>query len=139
MLGLFILPLIAAIVAVGLSFVWYGPLLGKQYAIIKGIDGTGMKSGMLVKMILELVFNYITFLGFLLIMSVFQAVVIKSAIIFSIVFWLIIVAPMIASEAVWSGKGAMNSFKLFLIKGGVSLISFVVSAILFVLLVGIFA
>lgn len=145
MLGFFLLPLIGAMVVTVLGAVWYGPIFGKQYQMIMGVtpemmavDPMANKKNMRINMVIELVMNFIMFFGFFIIMDMASAGTYSAALIFGSLFWLFIIMPNKASGAIWSGKGRKNTWTLFGIGAGYSLVSFLLVAVLFIALVPLF-
>lgn len=145
MLGLFLLPLIGAVVVTVLGAVWFGPIFGKQYRMIMGVtpemmamDPMGNKKSMIINMIIELVMNFIMFFGFFIIMDMASAGTYSAALIFGLLFWLFIIMPNKVSGIIWGGKSRKNSWALFGIGASYSLISFLLVAALFVALVPLF-
>ena len=141
MLPIFLLPLIAAVVMTALGYLWFGPIFGRFYNSAMGVSpemaGSSKKS-MMPKMVLDFVMSFIMFLGFLMILNIAQAGTYSSAILFGALFWVFIIMPNKASSAIWSNKTTKDSWVLFGITASYSLVSFVVSALLFIALVPIF-
>ncbi len=141
LLPIFLLPLIAAVVMTALGYVWFGPIFGRFYGSAMGVTPEMMASGkksMIPKMILDFVMSFIMFLGFLMILNIAQAGTYSSAILFGSLFWVFIIMPNKASSIIWGNRGTKDSWVLFGISAGYSLVSFVLTAILFIALVPVF-
>lgn len=141
MLGIFVLPLIAAIVVTILGVVWFGPLFGKSYMRVNGLSpemALANKKSMMPKMLLDFVMSFVMFFGFLMILNIAQAGTYSAALIFGSLFWVFMIMPNKASSVIWSNKNTKDSWVLFGITASYSLVSFVVSALLFIALVPVF-
>ncbi len=141
MLGIFILPLIAAVVATILGMIWFGPLFGNHYMRVMGINpemALANKKSMMPKMLLDFVLSFVMFLGLLMILNIAQAGSYGAALIFTLLFWGFIMLPTKASSVIWSNKTTKDAWVLFGLTAGYSLITFVVSAVLFIALVPLF-
>ncbi len=145
MLGIFILPFVGAIVATALGALWYGPLFGKQFMRAMGINPEvvamnpqAAKKDMMIRMGLEFVTTFIMFFGFLTLMNLAYAGTYSAALIFALLFWFFILMPNKATGALWSGRNARDSWALFGMGVGYSLVSFAIIAPLFILLLSFF-
>lgn len=142
MLAIFVLPLIGAVLMVVLSSIWYGPLFSKAYMSAMGINpalvGESNKKGMIVNTLLEFLMSYIMLFGFLTLMNIAYAGTFSAAVTFGALFWFFIVMPQKASGAIWSGRDSKSSWTLFGLGAGISLISFVLIAPVFIWLIKFF-
>ena len=135
------MPLVAALVASVLGFVWFGPLFGKHYMRVMGITPEMAESGkksMMPKMLLDFVMSFIMFFGLLMILNIAQAGTYSAAFIFTLLFWAFIMLPTKASGVIWSNKNTKDSWVMFGLTAGYSLVSYLVSALLFIALIPLF-
>lgn len=135
---IFLLPFAAAIVATIVGMVWYGPLFGKFYMQVMGvspelaeINKQNNKKDMMKRVGIDFVMSFILFLGFLTLMSYFVGTALV-AVKFAVVFWLFIIMPNKATSAIWSNKSNKDSWMLFGLTAGYSLVIFLIVAPMFV-------
>ncbi|OGI76541.1 hypothetical protein A3C57_00475 [Candidatus Nomurabacteria bacterium RIFCSPHIGHO2_02_FULL_33_12] len=147
MIGILLLPLAAAVLVTILGYVWYGPIFGKHFMRSMGINTSpemmeankqANKKDMIIRVVLDFVSSFIMFFGFLTIMNLAFASTYSAALIFGIIFWFFIIMPNKASGAIWSGRARRDSWTLFGINAGYSLVSFALVAPLFILLLRFF-
>ncbi len=139
-LAIFVIPFIGAVLATVIQSIWYGPLFSKAFMKAMGVDPMippteEMKKSMMISIVLELIMNFILFFGFFTLLGIAGAVTYISAAIFAAIFWFFMVMPLKASSAIWAGKGTKSNWVLFALGAGVSLISFVIVAPVFIWLV----
>jgi len=142
MLAIFILPLIGAVVMTIIGSIWYGPLFGKVYMRVISattpVDMQAAKKDMIIRMVIDFLMSFVMLFGFLTLMNLAYAGTYSAALIFGALFWFFVVMPQKASSAIWSGKNRSNSWALFGLTGGYSLLSFVIVAPLFIWLIKFF-
>lgn len=139
-LAIFVIPFIGAVVATVIESIWYGPLFSKSFMKAMGVDPMvspteEQKKSMMVSIILELLMNFVLFFGFFTLLGIAGAVTYISSVIFAAIFWFFMVMPLKASSAIWAGKGTKSNWVLFALGAGVSLLSFIAVAPLFIWLV----
>jgi len=141
MLGIFLLPLVGAVIVTVIGTLWYGPIFGKAYMRAMGVNpemAPANKKGMIGKVVLDFVMTFILLFGFLNVMNFAYAGTYSAAFIFALLFWFFIVMPMKASSAIWSGRDNKSSWTLFGLGAGYSLVSFAIAGPLFIWLIGFF-
>ncbi|MEK7497007.1 MAG: DUF1761 domain-containing protein [Patescibacteria group bacterium] len=121
--------LISSVFAIVLGAIWYGPLFGKKWLEVTGMDKVDMaRRQEMMKNVWKL---YIT--QFLL--CLFQVLVLAhlindtvkvSGLERSLWIWAAFIMPMIASGAMWNNDSARVSWARFLIQAGYQLVCFVV-------------
>jgi glycerol uptake facilitator-like aquaporin len=142
MLAIFILPLVGAILVTVLGAIWYGPLFGKQYMSAMGmtmpVDMAAAKKDMMIRMAIDFVMSFVMFFGFLTILNLSYAGTYKAALVIGALFWFFFVMTQKASGAIWSGRDRKNSWMLFGLNAGYSLVSFLLVGPLFIFLIRFF-
>jgi len=143
MLAIFILPLVGAILVTALGAFWYGSLFGKTYRSAMGItmpvDMAAAKKDMIIRTVLDFVSSFVMFFGFLTILNLSYAGTYKAALVIGALFWFFFVMTQKASGAIWSGRSKRESWVLFGLNAGYSLVSFLLVGPLFIFLIGFFA
>lgn len=142
MLAIFVLPLIGAAVVTVLGSIWYGPLFSKAYMQAMGITGPvnmdSARKDMMIRMVIDFLMTFVMLFGFLTLMNLAFAGTYTAALVFASLFWVFIVMPQKASNAIWSGRGKRDSWVLFFLGAGYSLLSFLIVAPLFIWLIKFF-
>ncbi len=123
--------LACAIAAMIVGFVWYGPLFGKAWMRIMGVETMSeeqkqaMKKGMWGMYAVQFVLSLIT-AGVLAVHIGYWSDASASAIGIAICTWFGFVMTATASAALWSGKPKNVAWKMFFISAGAQLVTFVV-------------
>ncbi len=121
------------VLSVALGFLWYGPVFGKQWMKLSGIqmpDGKPSISVMIKPIILSLVGSFLmsSVLSFSLVFhnTYYGTTGILTCISFAFVLWLGFIAPAYLNLTGWEGK----PWKLFFINAGYWLVFLLISAML---------
>lgn len=139
LLSVILLPIVGAIVSMLVGFIWYGPMMfGNTYKNLMHMvtieDPKIMLRDMKYRSLLGFLTNIIFYFGILVLMNLSYVSDIKSAVIFVVGFWFFIIMTEKSTQAIWSGKSSRDSFKLFLINAFYALVTLVINAVLFILL-----
>lgn len=125
-----LIAFICSVVSSVLGYIWYGPVFGKLYASIMGMDMNNPekmaqgKKMMPVMMLINFLGTFILFYAF----SFAAAILVnpnflKGIMIFALFIWAGFLIPMVISNSLWSGKSPKMSLQLFLIGAAYQLIS----------------
>lgn len=141
-MSIYLLSLIAAIVAQIMGTIWHMPLFGRIWGKSIGYemptDPEERKKGnkmMIVPLIINFAGNYATSFVLYLILAGFGAFAASPAIITALVIFSGFFLPMAAGAVMWRGYSVKNQWIQFGINAGFQLINLVVMALLFVWLV----
>ncbi len=119
--------LAAAIVAMVLGFVWYGPLFGKKWAKYVGVSEKEMMKGMPM----AAVGGFVTVLISSFVLAHFvSGLALGGSLFVSVLFWLAFMLPKAAGVVLWQGK----SVELFLIDASHDLVGLLLMSAVIVLL-----
>ncbi len=142
MLAIFVLPLIGAALVTVLGSIWYGPLFSKSYmramGIVAPVNMDTARKDMMIRMVIDFLMTFVMLFGFLTLMNLAFAGTYSAALVFAALFWFFIVMPQKASTAIWSGRGKGDSWTIFWLGAGYSIISFLIVAPLFIWLIKFF-
>ena len=113
--------LVSAVLAMVIGSLWYGPIFGKQYMKVMGMDmmTPEMKAAMKKKM------WGMYFVQFVLsLVSIYVLAYMGASVKMAFWVWLGFVMPTIGSGALWSGKSKSMSWSLFFLTAGCNLVTF---------------
>jgi hypothetical protein len=118
----------AAAAAVALGFLWYGPLLGRQWMALMGFTQASMEEARRKGMTLNYVLMAISALVMAYVLGVFTSVVTPTdALFLAFWLWLGFVATTLVGQVLWEGK----SWTLYAINAGYYFISMLLMAAIF--------
>lgn len=126
---IFIIPFIGAVIFELIGILWHGPIFGNAYMKAMGIstDPSSLdKKKMLKLMLVDGFLSYVFLFGFLMLMLqniAYSSNPYLSGLFFALVFFVFFVLPQKGAAALWSGRGAKDSWKLFGIGAGYILIA----------------
>ncbi|HWC57888.1 MAG TPA: DUF1761 domain-containing protein [Candidatus Paceibacterota bacterium] len=126
---------LAVVVFQVIGFVWYGPLFGKWWRRIVGASLEGVSSGeekarharMIPTYLLNLLASLVFILGYVVVVhtSFLPPLAVTIVVYFSFIL------PLLAQNALWSGKPRTYTWRMFLIQAGYQLLAIAVVWILF--------
>jgi hypothetical protein len=124
--------LVCGIAAMVIGYVWYGPLFGKAWMKIMGVDMSTispeerkkMQKGMAGAYILQFILSLIT--AGVLAVHIASWSDSTSSVAIATCTWFGFVMTTTASSALWSGKPKNVAWKMFFILAGAQLVTFVV-------------
>ena len=123
--------LVCGIISMVVGFVWYGPLFGKVWMEVMGVDmktmtpekmkemQKGMGSSYLATFVLALLTNYVLAVFIIGMPTV-------SGVMTAFWIWLGFVMPVVAGSAIWSGKPKNLGWKMFLTSAGYQLVTLLI-------------
>lgn len=125
--------LVCAILAMIIGFIWYGPLFGKSWMKIMGVEAMSaeqkkaMEKGMWAMYFLQFILSLVTayVLDFVLVNWVGDMAVVGVA----ILVWFGFIMTTEAGAALWSGRPRKTAWKMFLISTSGHFITFIVFGI----------
>ena len=125
--------LVAAVTAIILGSIWYGPLFGKSWMKLSGISREAVDSSKKKGMWKYYLANFIAALIFAYILSHFvdytESSTITDAFQLGFWIWLGFIATILLGTVLWEGK----SYKLYILNAGYRLIEIFLMAIILVL------
>jgi hypothetical protein len=125
--------LVAAIVAIVLGFVWYGPLFGKKWAELSGLSMDTMKkpqaSKMVIMVIGTLIMSWVLAHAVVFANAYLNTSGVSSGLMVGFLNWLGFVAPVTLGVVLWEGK----SWKLWWINSGYYLVELCIMAVILAL------
>lgn len=132
------LVFVCAVIAMVLGFIWYGPLFGKLWARVVGMDLSTMtpesKKEMQKKMAPVYLLNFILVVVTAFVFDIFMgAAHITSPMVgvkLAFWIWLGFVMPTIAGQAMWSNKPKNLAWAMFLTSAGYQLVLFIIFGII---------
>jgi hypothetical protein len=138
-LAIAITAVISSIVGSIIGFIWYGPVFGKLYASIMGMDMGDQTKMAEAKKIMPFMYGINFGISFLMYYAFgFSAAVLinpsmtKGIIFFALFIWLGFIVPLAGSGALWSGKSPKASFQLFLITAGYQLVMILLAGLIWI-------
>ena len=123
--------IIAVIVSMILGFIWYGPLFGKVWGNIIGVDVEVAKNDPKTKKRMPLLvatnmaFSLLTVFMLAVIFTRLNVADIHTGIRISFFLFLGFIFPLIGTSALWSGKPRRLAWEMFFVMMGYQLIMFV--------------
>ncbi len=126
---------VVAVVQMVLGFIWYGPLFGKNWGRIIGMDMVAMtpekKKEMQNKMGPTYLLAFVLSLLTAYILAHFiRAWTDYSGMMTAFVIWLGFVMPIVAGASIWSGKPRKVAWEMFLLTAGYQLIAFMLAGLI---------
>jgi hypothetical protein len=122
--------LVAAIVAMVLGFIWYGPLFGKKWAELSGLPMDAMKkpqaSKMVIMVIGTLLMSWVLAHAVIFANAYLNTSGVSSGLMVGFLNWLGFVAPVTLGVVLWEGK----SWKLWWINSGYYLVELCLMAVI---------
>ncbi len=124
--------LVIGVIYMVLGFIWYGPLFGKTWARIIGMDHSQMtpetKKAMQKKMGPVYILNFILTLVTVYILALFIQLGIRGGGIGTALWiWLGFIMPTVAGYAIWSGKPRKLAWQMFFVSAAYQLITIVIA------------
>ena len=122
--------LVCGVVAMAVGFVWYGPLFGKAYMKVMGVENMTpeekecMKKDMWAMYFLQFVLSLITAL--VLDVHILNWKGSESSLVIALCSWFGFVFTTTASASLWSGKPKKLAWRMFLISSGAQLATFII-------------
>ena len=129
--------LVSAVAAMFIGALWYGPVFGKLWMKLMGIDKKKMdkmmKGGipMWLSYVLMFIGSLFTALVLALILDGLGAITIIQGLVVTFLLWIGFVMPITLGSVLWEGK----SFKLFFLNNAYNILNMFVMAIILVSLV----
>lgn len=126
--------LVAGVFSMILGAVWYGPLFGKKWMEIIGVDSKDIKAREAMQksaLPLYLVQFLLTLFQVLVLAHLIADTQLVSGLERSLWIWAAFIMPTIAAGAMWNNDSAKISWARFLIQAGYQLILFIVFGMLF--------
>jgi hypothetical protein len=126
--------LVCGIAAMVVGFIWFGPLFGKMWMQIMGVDTMSpeqreaMKKNMWGMYLIQFILSMIT--AGVLSVHIANWMNSPSALSVALCTWFGFILTTEASTALWSGKPSKTAWKMFLISASGQLVTFVVFAII---------
>ncbi|MEN9582614.1 MAG: hypothetical protein RL641_568 [Candidatus Parcubacteria bacterium] len=127
---------VAAVVSMIIGSIWYGPLFGKIWMKIMGMDMSNvtpeqkkeMQKGMWLSYLAQFVLSIITFYVFtLFIVDSRSQGTAMGGVISGLWIWLGFIMPTTAAGALWSGKPKKLAWSMFLVLAGYNLILYTIT------------
>jgi Protein of unknown function (DUF1761) len=124
--------LVCGVVAMVIGFIWYGPLFGKTWMSIMGVETMSfeqkeaMKKKMWVMYFIQFILSLIT--AFILSSMIWPS---PNTVYLAFMVWLGLVMTTEASTALWSGKPAKIAWKMFFITASAQLVTFIAFGLIF--------
>ncbi len=118
--------LVGAFASLIIGWIWYGPIFGKAWMSVLGIDNITpemkekMKKEMFTMLFLQFIFSVIT----VFVLAKFVAMMSVPSISTALWVWFGFVMTILGGGAIWSGKTPKNAFKMFLLTAGCQLVTF---------------
>jgi hypothetical protein len=122
--------LVAGIAVQPLGFLWYGPLFGKPWMALKGVDPSHSDSSPGPALLIGFLVGLVEFWMLANVLSWVGAGDIPHALCIGALMWLGFVAPIVAMGNVFSARA---SFKLWLIDAGYQLGALLIAALVLAL------
>lgn len=127
--------IIAIVVFQVLGFIWYGPIFGKTWARVIGMSFDHLsaeeKKAMQKKMIPTYILNFVCSIVFILFYGFAFYASLLTSFGLGLVVYVGFLLPILAQNALWSGKSRKLTWHMFLIQAGYQLLSVIVLALLF--------
>lgn len=126
--------LVCGVVAMGIGFLWYGPLFGKAWMQIMGADNMpqeqkdAMKKNMWVMYFLQFILSLIT--AGVLDYNIANWAGSETAVGVAICVWFGFIMTTEAGAALWSGKPSKVAWKMFFISSGAQLVTFIIFGVI---------
>jgi len=123
--------LVCGVVALVIGSIWYGPLFGKAWMKIMGMENMSeeqkqaMKKGMWGMYLVQFILSLIT-AGILATHIAYWSDASATAVGIAICTWFGFILTTEASAALWSGKPKNVAWKMFLITASAQLVTFIV-------------
>lgn len=134
-MNIFLLTSIAAVSAMAIGALWYGPLFGKQWMNLMGISKESMeeakKGGMVRKYALALVGEFLTayVLWYIINLTGSYALAVMTGLVFWL--WLGLYVPLLMDKVLWEDK----PWSLLLLNAGYSIVKLLVMGLIIISLV----
>ncbi len=124
--------IVCAVVYMIGGYVWYGPLFGKNWAQVIGMDMSAMtpekKKEMSKQMWPTMFLNFIVTIVMMYVLALFVDLGIGgSGIVAGIIIWIGFLMPMAASGAMWGGKSKKLSWQMFWLTAGYQLLMVIIA------------
>jgi len=120
--------LVCAVVAMVLGFIWYGPLFGKKWMEILGVDlqEDPEKKAEMQKaaMPLYIVQFFLALLQALVLAYYTAFLATGAAIVNALLLWLAFVMPTVATSSMWTNESGGTKWQKFLIQAGFQFVMF---------------
>ncbi len=118
-----------------LGYIWYGPFFGKAWARIIGMDMSTMTPEQKKEMGKKMGPMYLlNFLLAILIAGTLGFIInnwaMASGLVTGLIIWLGFVMPMMAMNAMWSGKAKKLAWQMFWLTAGYQLICFIIAGVI---------
>ncbi len=133
----YIAILVSAVIAVVLAMGWFGPVFGKIWAEVTGMKDPSQMTPeenkeAQKKMAPAYILNIILTIMMMVVLFFFVKYSnMASGITAAFIAWLGFVVPLMAGQALWSGKSKRLAWQMFLLTSGYQLICFVVAGALY--------
>ncbi|MFT5849732.1 MAG: hypothetical protein ACI9H6_000547 [Patiriisocius sp.] len=132
----YLIILACTVFGVALGTLWYGPLFGKQWCKLNGVDPNNkvevarMKKGMAPVMLLQ--FLLTLFQVYVLFFYIKGAEAEMDGVTNALWLWAGFVVPTLAASVLWTNESKKQQKKRFLLQAGFNLVSFVAFALIIV-------
>ncbi len=132
----YLIILACAVVGMALGAIWYGPVFGKQWCKLNGVDPNNkvevarMKKGMAPMMVLQ--FLLTLFQVYVLFFYIKGAEAEMGGVSNALWIWAGFVMPTLAASVIWTNESKKQQKKRFLIQAGFTLVTFIVFALIIV-------
>lgn len=126
--------LVCGVAAMVVGFMWYGPIFGKAWMRIMGMEGMtpeqkeAMKKNMGLMYVAQFILSLVT--AGVLQFHISNWSGSDSALVISLCTWFGFVMTTTAGASLWSGKPAKIAWKMFFISAGAQLVTFAVFGII---------
>ncbi len=131
----YVAVLVCGIASMVVGFIWYGPLFGKAYMQVMGVNNMSpeqqeaMKKNMWVMYLTQFILSLIT-AGVLAVHVANWSDTSASTIGIAVCTWFGFVMTTEAGAALWSGKPKNLAWKMFFISAGAQLVTFITFGII---------
>ncbi len=125
--------LVSAIIAMGLGFVWHGPLFGKKFMAAMGMTiptDPEVRKKMQKAMAMTYVIQFLLFVVTTSVLSIYINYGPKTGLVTAVCLWLGFVMPTAASAALWNDRPTNAKWTIFLVSAGFNLVMLAVAGLI---------